>query len=453
MTYRFPTRALGLALALAFSPAASFGQSTDSLSSPAATLAETARAHEKGRRWEEAFQVWLRVLNVDKANTEARDRLPVVLRHALQSNRHRDPALLARVHAMTQAEALALYAEVLTKIQTYYVDPDKSTTARLFRQGLDEYTAALTDPQFAERYLKGVDESAVIKFRAHLQKAWVGREITTIRQAVEVVAEVGAASRRVLNLRAVNPVVAEFICGACNSLDEFSSYLAGPQYTMEPAGPPARTVEVRAHEFGVIGMKITQFLSTTPQEVVEALKPFVMSGEARALILDLRGNTGGSFTAAVKTAEKFLPGGIIVTAQGQHEEVNKVYSSLSGAAASDIPMVVLVDGDTASAAEVLAVALRDNRRAKLIGTATFGKGSVQNVVKFSTAEEADDSGKPRPRAAMRITLARLIAPSGAPISGVGVTPDQIIADRDRQDELALEQARELSRRYMPMMRP
>ena len=72
------------------------------------------------------------------------------------------------------------------------------------------------------------------------------------------------------------------------------------------------------------------------------------------------------------------------------------------------------------------MALRDNRRAKLIGTATFGKGTVQKVISFTTAEEIDpDTGKPRPRAAVRITLARLIAPSGNPITGVGVTPDQL----------------------------
>ena len=139
-------------------------------------------------------------------------------------------------------------------------------------------------------------------------------------------------------------------------------------------------------------------------------------------MLDLRGNAGGLFTAAVKTAERFLPGGIIVTAQGQTDDANKVYTSTTGNSASDLPMIVLVDHETASAAEVLAVALRDNRRAKLIGTATFGKGTVQKVISFTTAEEIDPaSGKARPRAAVRITLARLIAPGGNPITGVGVT--------------------------------
>ena len=153
-------------------------------------------------------------------------------------------------------------------------------------------------------------------------------------------------------------------------------------------------------------------------------------------------------SAAIKTAEKFLPGGIIVTAQGQLRRGQQDYTSTAGNTATNLPMVVLVDGEAASAAEVLAVALRDNQRAKLIGTATFGKGSVQKVLAFTTAEEIDpESGKPIPRAALRITLARLIAPSGNPITGVGVTPDQLIPMRERQTEAAFEQARELARRY------
>jgi len=211
-------------------------------------------------------------------------------------------------------------------------------------------------------------------------------------------------------------------------------------------------------EGNVAFMQITHFQPSTPQEVDAELKNLSMMGTARALVLDLRGNAGGSFTAAVKTAERFLPGGIIVTAQGQTDESNKVYTSMGGNTAIDLPMVVLVDGETASAAEVLAVALRDNRRAKLIGTATFGKGTVQKVISFTTAEEMDPDGKTHPRAAVRITLARLIGPSGNPITGVGVTPDQLIQNPKLQDEAAFEQARELASRYMggpsmlPMMR-
>jgi hypothetical protein len=458
VTYRSPLRAAGflVALALVQSPAA--GQTTDSAPPTIAVeqLLQSARDLRKKNRPEEAIQVCFRALSIDRANADALEELRKSVRFAHQAQRYRDASFHARVLSMSQADVLALYAEVLTKIQSNYVDVEKVTADRLFHQGLEEFLIALTDPNFVERYLKGVDEAVVVRFRTNVQKAWSGREVPTAGQAKEVVAAIGIESKRVLGLRAINPVVCEFICGACNSLDEYSAYLSAGQYLADSAASPRMSVTLRMEEGGVAHMQIARFQPSTPEEVESAIKNLISMGMARAIVLDLRGNTGGLFSAAVKTAEKFLPAGIIVTAQGQQDEANKVYTSTAGNAAVDLPMIVLVDAETASAAEVLAVALRDNRRAKLIGAATFGKGSVQKVIAFTTAEEMDpESGKPIPRAAVRITLARLIAPSGNPITGIGVTPDQLIPDHDRQTETAFEQARELARRYMmsmPMMR-
>jgi Peptidase family S41 len=456
--YRLPLRAIAPLLAFALAPSIALGQSPDSAAAnPNDELIKVARGHEKAQRWEDAIQAWLRVLNADRANVEARDAIPRDVRHALQAHRHRDIGFLDRVLAMNPADALALYAEVLVKVQAHYVDTEKVSTSRLFRQGLDEFLTALSDPNFVERHLKGIDESAIAKFRSDIQKAWAGREVLSTGESVKVVAAIGAAAKRLLGMRTINPVVCEFVCGACNSLDEYSAYLSASQYLAESAGSPQSSVRTRI-DGSVAIMQITHFQPSTPQEVDAELKNMAMMGTVRALVLDLRGNAGGLFTAAVKTAERFLPGGIIVTAQGQTDESNKVYTSMGGNAATDLPMVVLVDGETASAAEVLAVALRDNRRAKLIGTATFGKGTVQKVISFTTAEEMDPNGKTHPRAAVRITLARLIAPSGNPITGVGVTPDQLIPNREQQDEAAFKQASELATRYMtgpsmlPMMR-
>jgi Peptidase family S41 len=452
VTYRIPLRACGPLLALALAPSIAHGQSPDSgPANPSDDLVKTARGHEKAQRWEEAIQAWFRVLNADRSNTEARDAIPKDVRHALQAHRHRDPGFLDRVLSLSQADVLSLYGEVLVKIQTHYVDSDKVTIQRLFRQGLDEFLAALVDTNFIARHLKGVEEGAITRFRTDIQKAWTNRDVFSASEAVKVVATIGSAAKRVLGMRTINPVVCEFVCGACNSLDEYSAYLSASQYLAEGYGSPQSSVHVNYEGDGVAFMRITLFQPSTPQEVETELKKMAMTGGVRALVLDLRGNAGGLFTAAVKTAEQFLPGGIIVTAQGQTDDANKVYTSTSGNSASDLPMIVLVDNETASAAEVLAVALRDNRRAKLIGTATFGKGTVQKVISFTTAEDIDpESGKVRPRAAVRITLARLLAPSGNPITGVGVTPDQLLVDRDQQYNAAKEQAREMARRYMGM---
>jgi carboxyl-terminal processing protease len=326
---------------------------------------------------------------------------------------------------------------------------------RLFRQGLDEFLAALADTSFIARHLKGVDETSVAKFRADIERAWAGRDVAAVPEAVKVVATIAAAAKRVLGMRTINPVVCEFICGACNSLDEYSAYLSASQYMSESLGSSQLSVQVTYESENVAVMRIMRFQPSTPLEVETELKKMAMMG-VKAVVLDLRGNDGGLFTAAIKTAEQFLPGGIIVTAQGPSDDANKVYTSTTGNSASDLPMIVLVDNETASAAEVLAVALRDNRRARLIGTATFGKGTVQKVISFTTAEEMDpESGKTRPRAAVRITLARLIAPGGQPITGIGVAPDQLVTTPNQQMQAALEQAKELARRYtgMGMMMP
>jgi carboxyl-terminal processing protease len=454
VTYRLPLGALGLATALALVPGIASGQTTES-ASPLVTaeqFLQSARDLRKKNRPEEAIQACFRGLNVDRTNLDLIEELRLAVRQAMLANRHKDRGFHARVLDMKPADVLALYEEVLVKVQAQYVDAEKVNPARLFRQGLDEYLAALKDPNFVDRHLKGADDTVVAKFRNNLVKAWADRDVPTAKQAVEIVAQIGSQSKQLLGISKINPIVCEFICGACNSLDEYSAYMSASQYLAEGSVPMRSTVEYRVRDDGVAYMRITQFQPSTPQEVEDALKSLQAMGGARALILDLRGNKGGLFPAAVKTAEKFLPGGIIVTAQGQQEDVNKVYTSTAGNNATDLPMIVLVNAETASAAEVLAVALRDNRRAKLIGTATFGKGTVQNVIKFTTAEEIDpETGKSRPRAAVRITMARLLGPSGTPITGVGVTPDQIIIDPERQLDAAHEQARELARRYMGSM--
>lgn len=187
---------------------------------------------------------------------------------------------------------------------------------------------------------------------------------------------------------------------------------------------------------GVGYLRIGEFQPTTPRELADALVCLKEQG-LRALVLDVRGNPGGSFLAGVETARKFLPAGAIVSTHGQLPQVSgQTFSSASGMAAFDLPLVLLIDGDTASAAEVLAAALRDNHRAVLVGEATFGKGTLQFPLRLN------GSG------AVRVTIARLVAPSG-PLSA-GVTPHIVEPDPVRQFDLAADRANEL---IMPMPRP
>jgi carboxyl-terminal processing protease len=172
-------------------------------------------------------------------------------------------------------------------------------------------------------------------------------------------------------------------------------------------------------------LAITSFQETTLQEVKEALAALQSDG-MKLLILDLRGNPGGLFKSAVHVAELFLPEGVIVVSQS-----HALPKRLSGPIRSEsmnpllMPMVVLIDGDTASAAEVLAGALKDNGRAKLIGQTTFGKGSIQCVIPLE---------KPpfdRMPGGIRMTVARLLSPNWQPFSIKGIQPhDPSYADRE-----------------------
>ncbi len=201
--------------------------------------------------------------------------------------------------------------------------------------------------------------------------------------------------------------------------------------------------------------RIGHFQNSTPRELDAAIDALKMTG-ARAVIIDLRGNHGGSFLAGVETARRLLPTGVIVRTQGQITEVaNQVFTSATGMGAHDIPLVVLIDAETASAAEVLAAALKDHDRATLVGMPSFGKGTVQSPLRLVTLDDIDPTTgkKVNKSGTVRITIAKLIAPTSGPISGVGITPNFVESDRNLQLETAGDKAvEEIARREMMQMR-
>ena len=195
---------------------------------------------------------------------------------------------------------------------------------------------------------------------------------------------------------------------------------------------------------GIGYIRLGGFRSTTPAELDDALVRLRDRG-LRALVLDLRGNTGGLFSVGIQVAQRFIPSGIIATTQGQAAEfANRVFSSDSGMAALDLPVVLLIDTKTMSSAEVVAGALKDHSRATLIGMPTFGKGAIQYPFPLRRAEDGADAGGLRTRSGVLIvTIAKAFSPRGAAIHRVGVMPDVIEPDPQRQLELALARALEL----------
>ncbi len=182
---------------------------------------------------------------------------------------------------------------------------------------------------------------------------------------------------------------------------------------------PLFSVKVKDIDPSIGYVRITQFQKKTSTEFAEALeKVRDEKGEAfKGLVLDLRNNPGGLLVSAIEIADRFVDSGPIVTTRGRLKNQNFSYNAKSKGTEPDYPIVVLVNGGSASASEIVAGALQDYKKAILIGTTTFGKGSVQTIYRLG-----DGSG-------MRVTTARYFTPSGRSIQATGIEPDIVVRNQ------------------------
>ena len=174
--------------------------------------------------------------------------------------------------------------------------------------------------------------------------------------------------------------------------------------------PSLEGVKIIKPEFGVAYVKIPAFQKTTAADLEEALWDLHRQG-MRSLVIDLRGNPGGLLTASVEVADQFIADGGIVSTRGRSEQENVSYRA-HRPGTWRVPLVVLIDGDSASASEIFAGAIKDSGRGKVVGSRSYGKGSVQGIFPLGK------SG-----AGARLTTAKFYSPLGNPISNVGITPD------------------------------
>lgn len=185
-------------------------------------------------------------------------------------------------------------------------------------------------------------------------------------------------------------------------------------------------------------LRLTQFKHGTADESRNAVRDMIRKG-MRALILDLRNNGGGLLDASVKIASMFLREGLIVETKGRSERSNEKYYANKNYYVTNMPMTVLINGGSASASEIVAGALNDRGRAKLIGEKSFGKGSVQTLFPLT-----DGSG-------VYVTIARYYTPSGKVIDHVGLSPDIEVKgepDRDKSKDTQLQRAIEEVKKSM-----
>ena len=185
------------------------------------------------------------------------------------------------------------------------------------------------------------------------------------------------------------------------------------QFTLKRARVELRSVRAELLEPGMGYVRVSQFSETTGDDLDAALKDLRKRNGAalKGLVLDLRNNPGGVLEAAVSVSDTFLDAGVIVTAKGRTAESKFEMDATPGDALNGAPIVVLVNGGSASAAEIVAGALKDNHRAKLMGRTTYGKGSVQTVIPL-----------PGDRA-VKLTTSLYYTPSGISINHRGIAPD------------------------------
>src|SRR5438309_2633152 len=177
-----------------------------------------------------------------------------------------------------------------------------------------------------------------------------------------------------------------------------------------------RVHSVRTQDLGGgIGyIKLRQFQEQTSHDLDQALEKFAKDG-MKAVVLDLRNNPGGLLTSAVEVTEKFVEDGkLVVYTEGRVRNQNMRFSAHAKKAYANLPIVVLVNQGSASASEIVAGALQDYQRAMIVGTQTFGKGSVQTIIPLS-----DGSG-------LRLTTAKYFTPKGRSIHGKGIAPDIVV---------------------------
>jgi len=179
----------------------------------------------------------------------------------------------------------------------------------------------------------------------------------------------------------------------------------------------------------VVNVRITRFDENTDQEFISKMKDIDVA-QKKGVIIDVRGNPGGYFDSAVRLADKFLADGIIVT-ESNDKQINEQYKAKAGDEYESVKLVVLIDRASASAAEILAGAIKDNHRGQVVGEESYGKGSVQVVEKLSDGS------------ALKLTIAEWLTPSGVNLRKQGIKPDVAVEYADNQDDVQYNNAKEL----------
>ncbi|MFM7274094.1 MAG: S41 family peptidase [Gammaproteobacteria bacterium] len=326
-------------------------------------------------------------------------------------------------------EELRIFAEVFSQIRAAYVEDvdDRTLLVNAIKgmlNGLDPHSAYLDKESFTE-----LRENTTGEFGG------VGLEVGADGGFVRVITPIDDTPAKAAGIESGDLIIkldGKSVKGM--GLNEAVEMMRGPkdskiELTIVREGKPGPfdvtlvrdIIRVRSVRQRLLGkdygyMRIAQFQSETGKDFVKALDTLVAdNGSGLAgLVLDLRNNPGGVLQASVEVADAFLEEGLVVYTEGRIENASARFSARPGDLLGGIPVVVLINGGTASASEIVAGALQDHKRAVVVGTDSFGKGSVQTVLPLS-----EDRG-------IKLTTARYFTPSGRSIQAEGIRPDIVI---------------------------
>jgi carboxyl-terminal processing protease len=341
----------------------------------------------------------------------------------------RDPAPVERAVApagLPQDEA-RLLAEVFQRIKREYVEEvdDRTLIERAVRgmvTSLDPHSTFLDSSQFAEMRLSTAGSYPGVG----IEVAAEGGYVTVLRPIEGSPAELSGMQAGDRIVRIDDAEVGEDLSGAIArlrgpagsavKLTVLRDGAAEPlDFTVRRAKVAVKSVAQQTIEPGYGYLRITTFNDSTPADLERAVARLKRDNPdgLKGVVLDLRNNPGGVLESGVAVADAFLGEGVIVTADGRTAEARFRMDATPGDLLEGVPLVVLVNGGSASCSEIVAGALKDHGRAALVGHKTYGKGSVQTIMPLSRG------------GAIKITTSRYYTPSGASIQGTGILPDVV----------------------------
>lgn len=454
---------------------------------------------ERNRQWIKAIEHYEEALKEWPENDNIKYGLRRAKIHFGIDRRYMDDSFSKVLLAQSRREALILLDEILSKIQSHFVDPLSTTS--FIAHGTESLYLALANDKFINIHLKGVPPEKVRKVRRILRENYWNKSVSSHHGAHQLIIEVCTLSYQNLGLRDT-AVISEYMFGGCNALDDYSSFLtperlgdlydniegefvgigiemkaevgegmllinvlpdspaeaagilsgdhivgidqkdcrnmttdqaanllrgaSGSQVILELESPGSnrtrtarvtrKAVQVKSfpivkmldQENGIGYIKMTGFQKTSAAELDAALQKLNSEG-MRSLIWDVRGNPGGLLSAAVEVLDRFLEEGKLVSTKGRVADQNWSYTA-HRPGTWKIPLVLLVDENSASASEIVAGALTDHRRATVVGRKTYGKWSVQSIFPI------------RGSTGLRLTTAKFYSPQGNTYGKIGIKP-------------------------------